>query len=612
MTFKRDEMMKSTFCNPLDLSYRYQHFIMGDRKFALREGADPTLVMFKDVYYLFVSMSAGFWYSKDLLNWSFHENRNLPIYDYAPDARVIGDYLYFCASRNGEDCPILRTTDPLSDVFEEVSRPFPFYDPNLFVDDDGRVYLFWGCSNMNPIYGVEMDAKTFLPIGETVGLVHGDDSALGFERAGENGVVKEEGILFDLAKTFRNPKTGKVELPDDLPLPDGVSIDMIRSVVDYVGKPYIEGAFLTKHAGLYYLEYSAPGTEFNTYCNGVYVSEHPLGPYRLQPHNPYSSKPGGFITGAGHGSTIEDRNGNYWHIATMRISINHNFERRVGLFPAGFDSDGNLFCNQNFGDYPCRIPSGRFDPWSVKPEWMLLSYKKTAHASSTADGSDPGLALNEDIRSWWSAGRAEPGEWLCVDLGKVCDVRAVQVNMADEAVQVDIHPDKYYDERMDLRDIEENCVSTHYTLRASVDGQEWQILDQIERECSNVYHEIEAGIRARYIQIVGGELPYGQTLRISGLRVFGNGDGELPKKANAVAIRVSDLDGLVKWDAISDVQGCNVRYGIDSDKLYCSWMVYDANEVKLSTLMKGREYYVRVDAFNENGITEGDIVKMES
>ena len=31
----------------------------------------------------------------------------------------------------------------------------------------------------------------------------------------------------------------------------------------------------------------------------------------------------------------------------------------------------------------------------------------------------------------------------------------------------------------------------------------------------------------------------------------------------------------------------------------------------LSTLMAGQDYYVRVDSFNENGITEGDVVKMD-
>ena len=54
-----------------------------------------------------------------------------------------------------------------------------------------------------------------------------------------------------------------------------------------------------------------------------------------------------------------------------------------------------------------------------------------------------------------------------------------------------------------------------------------------------------------------------------------------------------------------------MRYGIDPDKLYHSWLVYGADEVNLSTLMAGQECYVCVDSFNENGITTGEIIKME-
>ncbi len=71
-------MMKTTYCNPLDLGYRYQH--MKERKtLSHREGADPTLIFFKGKYYAFVSMSAGFWHSRELLNWDFHPAENLLI-----------------------------------------------------------------------------------------------------------------------------------------------------------------------------------------------------------------------------------------------------------------------------------------------------------------------------------------------------------------------------------------------------------------------------------------------------------------------------------------------------------------------------------------------------
>ena len=117
-------------------------------------------------------------------------------------------------------------------------------------------------------------------------------------------------------------------------------------------KPFIEGSWMTKHNNKYYLQYGAPGTEFSGYGDGVYVGEHPLGPFTYQSHNPFSFKPGGFATGAGHGATYQDVYGNWWHVSTMIINVKNNFERRIGIWPAGFDKDDILYSNTAFGDYP--------------------------------------------------------------------------------------------------------------------------------------------------------------------------------------------------------------------------------------------------------------------
>lgn len=278
--------MRHTYCNPLDLGYRYSHMNEG-KPFAHREGADPTLVFFKGTYYAFVSMSAGFWYSKDLLNCQFHAAPDLPIYDHAPDVRQVGDRLYFCASRRERNCPIWRTKDPLTEPFEEVFAPFPFLDPDLFQDDDGRVYLYWDCTNTDPIWGVEMDRSTMLPIGEKAPLVYGREEEPGYERPGGNGVVEcEHSVMYQHLSKMFNPATQKIEFPAGMKQVDSYSAKAMTKMFLAIGKPHIEGAIMTKYQGRHYLQYACPGAQYNTYADGAYVGDHPLGPFTLQRSNP--------------------------------------------------------------------------------------------------------------------------------------------------------------------------------------------------------------------------------------------------------------------------------------------------------------------------------------
>lgn len=90
------------FCNPINVPYPYQFKRDPRDSYRLtvnREAADPSLVLFRGRYYLFASMTGAVWVSDDLAAWeSFPLPENLPIYDYAPDVCVVGDWLYFTAS----------------------------------------------------------------------------------------------------------------------------------------------------------------------------------------------------------------------------------------------------------------------------------------------------------------------------------------------------------------------------------------------------------------------------------------------------------------------------------------------------------------------------------
>ena len=599
----------SYFCNPLNINYRYQFNAdprNGGKLKICREAADPSMIYFKGRYYIFASMTLGVWVSDDLASWENHRlPADLPLYDYAPDVRVMGDYVYYCASSRDHNCDRWRTKDVLNGPYEKIDGTFPFWDPNLFVDDDGRVYFYWGCSNMTPIYGVELDPETMLPKGEQKELISGNPWAIGYERIGENNstLPASEEVVEARYQGFmkRNP-VPESQLPANIKT-------LIRGMVS--DRPYIEGAWVDKYDGKYYLQYACPGTQYNTYSDGVYVGETPLGPFTLADNAPFSYKPGGFIPGAGHGSTMQDLEGKWWHTATMRISVNHDFERRVGIWPAGFDADGDLYCNQRYGDWPMDVAALRADPWK-NPDWMLLSAGKAAAASSCLEGHGPEKATEEDVQTWWRPATAGRDEWLCVDLGKAFDVRAIQVNFGDDGI--DIPSPGPLSGGSQSRYIEENDYTTQWKLEGSVDGESWSVIEDKSDAATDLTHDLilrEDGICVRYLRLSNMAVPYGLIPCVSGLRVFGIGDGAAPTVTSFTAKRTGDLDMVVDIAAQADAVGFNILFGNAPDKLYHSWMTFKAGDLRVGALVKGREYYVRVDAFNENGITEGTCVKLQ-
>ena len=596
------------FCNPLNVNYRYQFNADPRRHGQLqicREAADPSMISFHGCYYIFASMTLGVWVSDDLVRWENHRlPDSLPLYDYAPDVRVLGEWVYFCASNREHACDRWRTKDILNGPYEKIEGSFPYWDPNLFADDDGRVYFYWGCSNQTPIYGVELDPKTMQPIGEKKELIFGNPYTIGYERIGENNTTfpaSEEEVEAKY-RAFHEAQG----IPESM-VPEEVK-PLIRGM--FSNKPYIEGAWMDKHNGRYYLQYAAPGTQYNTYSDGVYVSDQPLGPFTLAENNPYSYKPGGFLPGAGHGSTMRDGYGNLWHTSTMRISVNHDFERRVGLWPAGFDEDGELFCNQRYGDWPLSVSTGLDDPWR-NPAWMLLSVHKKASASSSVPNHEPEKALEENVQTWWRSASNSRDEWLCLDLGMSFEIHAVQVNFADDRLDIscpgEIRPGSQ------ARYIEETDLLTQWKLEGSVDGERWFVIEDKSEVQTDLSHDLvirEDGFVARYIRLSSMAVPYGQNFAVSGLRVFGLGKGESPEVPRFNAKRNNDLDMLVQIEQQESTLGYNILFGSSPEKLYHSDMVFASGEYRIGALIQGREYYVRVDAFNENGITEGICVKL--
>lgn len=601
------------YCNPVNINYRYQ-FNADQRKNKIsicREAADPSMISFKGKYFIFASMTLGVWVSDDLVHWENHKlSSELPLYDYAPDVRVMGEYVYFCASRRGENCDRYRTKDIINGPYEKIEGTFDYWDPNLFVDDDGRIYFYWGCSNETPIWGVELNPETMEPMGEKRELISGNPKKYGYERVGEDNskLPKSEAEIEAAFQYFVKAQGTPIEQipPQYVPLIKGMFTD----------KPYIEGAWMDKHQGKYYLQYAFAGTQYNTYGDGVYVSDSPLGPFVLAENNPYSYHPGGFMPGAGHGSTMEDLFGNIWHTATMRISVNHDFERRVGIWKAAYDEDGELCCNQRYGDWPIAVGDGKDDDIWANPEWMLLSYGKRVSASSYVEGKEPNLVCNENVQNWWQAKTNHTDEWLLMDLGKEMDVRGIQVNFADDEIMIPV-PGEIRGTTQ-ARYIEEAELKTQYLLEGSLDGEEFFVLEDKRESSSDLSHDFlvwEKGVKTRFVKISHMKVPYDQNPCISGLRVFGKCGGELPQQANYTIERISAIDMNVQIlnpeiSSTAEPVGYNILWGQDKDKLYHSYLTYEPVK-RIGALVEGKSYFVRVDTFNQCGITEGKVQFVE-
>lgn len=596
--------MKQYICNPVNINYRYQ-FNQDPRKNGVievaREAADPSMIFFHGTYYIFASMTLGVWVSEDLAHWENHRlPDNLPLYDYAPDVRVIGEYVYFCASKRGEPCNFYRTKDILNGPYEEIPGTFDFWDPNLFADEDGRVYFYWGCGSVTPIWGVELDPETMQPIGEKKELIRGNPFTNGYERIGEdNSILPLTSEELDLAVKEFMKKQGIDETQE---FPE-TQLNMLKSFLSKA--PYIEGAWMNKFQGKYYLQYAFAGTQYNTYGDGVYVSDAPLGEFHLAKNNPYSFCPGGFMPGAGHGSTMEDRFGNLWHAATMRISMNHSFERRVGIWPAGLDQDNELFCNQRYGDWPRCLEEENTDPWK-EPEWYLLSYKKEMEASSFEAGHEPELAADENVQTWWRAAKHSAGEWLKMDLGKSDHVHAVQINFADDKIDIPVPGE--IRKTSQPRYIEERELRTRWILEGSQNGTDWFVLEDKSKTQTDLTHDFlvwEEGKELRFLKLTILEVAYDQKPCISGLRVFGKGDASPAPAPKFQAQRIGENDLEIQIED-TGATGYLILWGTSPEKLYHSYLLYGTKK-RIGALVKGEEYYVRVDAFNEGGTTNGQV-----
>ncbi len=578
---------QKTYCNPVNIDYGYSPIPAFAAWGRHRSTADPVIVNYKDDYYLFSTNQWGYWWSADMLNWKFVSRKflrpwNKGTFDElcAPAVGVMGDTMIVFGSTYTSTFSIWMSTDPKNNVWKPLVDSFEIggWDPAFFTDDDGKLYMYNGSSNVYPLYGIELDRKTFKPIGTRKEMHFLEPWRFGWQRFGEH-----------MDNTFLDP--------------------------------FMEGAWITKHNGKYYLQYGAPGTEFSGYADGVAVANKALGDPTgnfFEQSDPLSMKLGGFVRGAGHGSTFQDRYKNYWHVSTTVISVKNTFERRIAIWPAGFDKDDMMFCNTTFGDYPHYIPGPGYSTSEYGANgkskyftgWMLLNYNKPVQVSSTFGGYHPNYMVDELAKTYWSAASGNKGEWIQSDLGNISMVNAVQINYADQDVS--------FPKEMDSIWLGKTLGLSHrYKLTYSTDGKKWNTLVDKSNNNTDVPHdyiELTTPVQARYIRMENIQMPAGK-FAISGFRVFGNGNGTRPDKVDPFIVLRTEKDkrsAFIKWKPVDNAFAYNIYYGVHPDKLYTSILVHGNNEYWMKAMDSQKTYYYCIEAVNENGTSERSaVIKVE-
>jgi hypothetical protein len=567
-----------TYANPIDIDYRY-NFEQHNQGISYRSGADPVIVVQRGEYYLFETIGDGYWHSRDLGKWEHITPSRWPLNDVvAPAVLSVRDTIYLLPSTTSP-IPILMLTEPATGRVDFYNRLLPWlpmarqyepgldklakpdsvqpgpWDPQFFYDSaTDRWFLYWNSSNVYPLTVIELDKSKRLAYKGTPHWLFGlDPEHNGWERFGQ---------------------------------------DHRDSTI----KPFIEGSWVTKHNGRYYLQYGAPGTEYNVYATGVRVADNPLGPFTYAPYNPVAYRPGGFVHGAGHGNTFQDVYGNWWNTGTPWIGYNWNFERRIGLHPAGFDGDGQMYVDTRFGDFPHWLPTRSTRTRDeLFTGWMLISYHKRVSASSVRDSFPASNVTDENPRTFWVAARNQPGESLTIDLGRAYNVKAIQVNYADYKSGV-------YGT--------DSTVYTSFRLSVSQDGRQWKQVADLSREPRrdrpNAYVELTSPERGRFVRYehihVGAA-----NLAISDIRVFGNGDGGRPPAPGGLSAKRDrdERNAIISWRAVPGVVGYNLRWGISPSKLYQTYQRFadEGTTLELRALTVGQPYWVAIESFDENGVS---------
>ena len=274
--------------------------------------ADPTIFHHQGTYYLYGTVTRdanqGFlvYTSTDMKSWQGPQGvnegyalRKEDVYGdkgfWAPQVFHHQNKFYLAYTAN-EQIAIAQSDSPLGPFIQTVkdslSAPTKQIDPFVFVDEDGKKYL----------YHVRLTEGNRLFVAEMT-----DDFS----------AIKPETLQECITASKPWENTANAEWP------------------------VAEGPSILKHNGLYYFAYSANDFRNPDYAVGFAVSESPYGPWKKYAGNPIMSRAGMGINGTGHGDFVQDDQGNLYYVFHTHYAQSTVSPRKAAVVQARFTAPQN-------------------------------------------------------------------------------------------------------------------------------------------------------------------------------------------------------------------------------------------------------------------------------
>jgi len=471
---------------------------------------DVTVIREQGKYYMYCT-GGGAWISDDMLNWSFHRVANVPV---APHVVRYNGSFYMC----GNDGPLFKADNPLgpfAGIGQWKSLPDaaggwrgPF-DMDIYIDDDNKPYLYFPGRGIDGICVVPLDP---------------------------NDLTKFAGLPTHLFAFDRNhiwERYGEMN--------------------EYTDVAWIEGPWMQKYNGTYYLQYSASGTQWKTYASGYYTAKSPLGPFTYAPNNPLLRRTDGLVTGPAHGSIVEGPDGNLWQFYTIVLS-NPPGGRRIGMDRITFDKNGNMAVKVT--DTPQWAPNAVTDPTQGDSGSIPLTINKIramnalSRFSSEQPGRDAAYAVDNSSGTWWEPATTDSEPTLIVELSPATRFDAVQLFTID-SVRLMFSGGRGSGGRRSRTPAAESAPATttaseppptnayQYKIDVSLDGQTYTAaLDQTTNAISRntIFEEIPP-VKCRFVQVTITNWPRATPLGIIEFTIFGKPAESLPAAQPGPSIR---------------------------------------------------------------------------